>query len=125
MSDLISTFYLGSCWVNTSRDTRLDTRYDTGHKIRTRTKESRSIDRAETENQNWRKGVSTEVELNPDVWGPGLLLNQFQDHLLKKDQFVDRSLHHLPIPKNQDQFVTVCSLRTDQPGFFSQYFQVR
>ena len=31
-------------------EARYDTRYDTGYKVRTRTKESRSIDRAETEN---------------------------------------------------------------------------
>jgi hypothetical protein len=38
--------YLGSCWVNKSRyEARYDTQYDTDL-----TKESRSIDQAETEN---------------------------------------------------------------------------
>jgi hypothetical protein len=66
MSDFNLHLYLGSCWVNTSRDTRLDTILDTipDTKIRTWTKESRSIDRAE----NWeshgaeRKGVSTQSQ---------------------------------------------------------------
>ena len=72
---------LGSCWVNKSRyETRYDTRYDTGYKVRTRTKESRSIDRAETENLTElnARSLDTKVELNPDVWGPGLLLSQFR-----------------------------------------------
>ena len=42
-------------------------------------KESWSIDRAETENQSWTQGVST----RKSSW------NQFQNHLLKKDQFVN------------------------------------
>ncbi len=95
--------YLGSCWVNTSRDMRLDTILDkiTDTKIRTWTKESRSIDRAEIWESHGagslHKGVSTEVQLKSKRLRTRIL-SQFQDHLLE-DQFVDRSLHHLPIPK--------------------------
>jgi len=65
--------YLGSCWVNKSRyEARYDTRYDTGYKVR-----------------NWQRSLDTKSGWNPDVWGLRLHLNQFQDHLLKKDQFVD------------------------------------
>jgi hypothetical protein len=75
MSDFNLYLYLGSYWVNTSRDTRLDTILDTGYKVRTRTKESRSIDRAENWEQSWtERSLDTKVELNPDVWEPGLVL---------------------------------------------------
>ena len=46
MSDLISTFIQ----VQSSRYSILDTRFDTGYRNPDLTKESRSIDRAETEN---------------------------------------------------------------------------
>ena len=112
--------YLGSCWVNKSR-------YEARYSIRYRTqspdlnqKESWSIDRAETENQSWTQGVST----RKSSW------NQFQDHLLKKDQFVDDLFIIYRI--NQDQDLSkplkeepslLCSLRSDRPGFFSQIFK--
>ena len=42
-----------------------------------------------------------------------------------EDQSVDKSLQHLFFNRiNQDQLVTVCSLRTNQPGFFYQYFSL-
>jgi len=84
--------YLGSCWVNKSR-------YEARYSIRYRTqspdlnqKESWSIDRAETENQSWTQGVST----RKSSW------NQFQDHLLKKDQFVDDLFIIYRINQDQD-----------------------
>ena len=59
-------------------------------KVRTRTKESRSIDRAETENikELNARSLDTKVELK-SIRLRTKILNQFQDHLLKKDQFVD------------------------------------
>ncbi len=41
-----------------------------------------------------------------------------------EDQSVDKDLFII-YRINQDQLVVVCSLRTDRPEFFSQYFQVR
>ncbi len=93
-------------WVNKSRyEARYDTQYDTGYESGPKPK-LRSLDQlsSETENISW----------NPDVWGPGLLLSQFQDHLLMKDQFVDDLLHHLP-DQTEPGSVVRCSLRrTDQ-----------
>ena len=109
--------YLGSYWVNTSRDTRLDTILDTGYKVRTRTKESRSIDRAKTENQSWTQGVST----RKSSW------NQFQNHLLKKDQFVDDLFNIYIIYRiNQPEPGSVCvciRLRTDRTRIFKSNFK--
>jgi hypothetical protein len=116
--------YLGSCWVNKSR---YEARYSIRYRTRSPdlTKESRSIDRAETENHGAERSLDTKVELNPDVWGPGLLLSQFQDHLLKKDQFVDDlfNLHHLP-DQPKPGSVIHCSLRRTDPDFQS-IFSVR
>jgi hypothetical protein len=113
--------YLGSYWVNTNRDTRLDTRYDTRHEIRTWSK--RSLDqlielKLRITELNARS-LDTKVELNPDVWGPGSLLSQFQDHLLKKDQFVDDLFNHHHLPDQPGTRIS-CSLfvETDRPGFF-------
>jgi hypothetical protein len=118
--------YLGSCWVNKSR-------YEARYSIRYRTqspdlnqKESWSIDRAETENQSWTQGVST----RKSSW------NQFQNHLLKKDQFVDdlfqsssstgstRNLSNLS-RRTRISLLCSCSLRRTYPDFSSQYFQVK
>jgi hypothetical protein len=128
--------YLGSCWVNKSR-------YEARYSIRYRTqspdlnqKESWSIDRAETENQSWTQGVST----RKSSW------NQFQDHLLKKDQFVDDLFIIYRINQDQDlskplkeepscvrvrwdgptrifQKLCSCSLRRTDPDFSNQFFK--
>jgi hypothetical protein len=107
--------YLGSCWVN-NRDTRLDTILDTIPDLNQ--KESWSIDRAETENQSWTQGVST----RKSSW------NQFQNHLLKKDQFVDdlfqsssstgstRNLSNLS-RRTRISLLCSCSLRRTYPDF--------
>ena len=116
---------LGSCWVNKSRyETRYDTRYDTGYKVRTRTKESRSIDRAETENLTElnARSLDTKVELNPDVWGPGLLLNQFRITYWRRISSWTISSSSTGSTRNQDQFVFVF-FETNRPGFFSQCFK--
>ena len=47
------------------------------------------------------------------------ILSQFQDHLLKKDQFVDDLFNHHHLPDQPGTRIS-CSLfvETDQPGFF-------
>jgi hypothetical protein len=76
---------------------------DTGHEIRTGTK--RSLDQL-IELRIKELEAITNKESQHESWAES---SQFQDHLLKKDQFVDDlfNLHHLP-----DQPGPV------KPGFF-------
>jgi hypothetical protein len=116
---------LGSCWVNKSRyETRYDTRYDTWHKVRTWTKKSldqlielklritelnaRSLDKVELKSIRLRTRI----------------LSQFQDHLLKKDQFVDNLFIIYRI--NQEPGSVCVRDRWDEPTrIFKSMFQVR
>ncbi len=128
--------YLGSCWVNKSR---YDTQYDTGHEVRT---ELRSLDQLielKTENRAGRKGVSTrksswspkfanqesrhKVELNPDVWGPGLLLKPVTKSLTEEGSVRGRSLHHLPDQPGTRISLCSCSLRRTDPDFSVNVFK--
>ncbi len=131
--------------MNTSRDTRLDTILDTIPDTKSGP-ELRSLDQLielKTENQGAgshnAKGVSTrksswipkfankeswhkKSSWNPDVWGPGLLLNQFQNHLLKKDQFVDDLFIIYRINQDQDQFIVFIAYGPTR--IFSQFSQI-
>jgi hypothetical protein len=104
-------------FILSKHKSRYETRYDTGYKIRTRTKESRSIDRAETENQDWtQRSLDTKLSWIQTL-RTRITPKPVPDHLLKKDQFVDGSLHHLPIPSNQEPGSVCVRVRWDGPIF--------
>ena len=89
MSDFNLYLCLGSYWIQV--EIRGSIRYSIRYRIRSPelTKKSRSIDRAETENQDWtQRSLDTKLSWTQPV----------PNHLLKKDQFVDDlfSLNHLP-----------------------------
>jgi hypothetical protein len=115
---------LGSCWVNKSRyETRYDTRYDTWQSPDLNQKESRSIDRAETENHGAEQRSLDKVELK-SIRLRTRILSQFQDHLLKKDQFVDDLFIIYRI--NQEPGSVCVRDRWDEPTrIFKSMFQVR
>jgi hypothetical protein len=135
--------YLGSCWVNKSRyEARYDTRYNTGYESGPEP-ELRSLDQLielRIKELN-KRSLDTKVELNPDVWGPGLLLNQFRITFWRRISswtissifiIYQINLYCLtshggsvkPLKEDQNQFVVSFRLRTDRPGFFkSQYFK--
>ena len=80
--------YLGSCWVNKSR-------YEARYSIRYRT-QSPDLNRVliNWSSWNWERELDAK-ESRHESWAES---SQFQNHLLKKDQFVDDlfNLHHLP-----------------------------
>ena len=113
---------LGSCWVNKSRyETRYDTRYDTWHKVRTWTKKSldQLIELKLRITELNARSLDMKVELKA-IRLRTRILSQFQDHLLKKDQFVDDLFIIYRINQEPGSVVV-----RERPGFFSQYFQVR
>jgi hypothetical protein len=90
---LISKLCLGSCWVNKSRyEARCSIRYSIQYQIRIRiTEPELSLDNRTQSpdlNQKESRSLDTKVELK-SIRLRTKILNQFQDHLLKKDQFVD------------------------------------
>ena len=83
--------YLGSYWAKTSRDTRLDTILDTIPDTKSGPKPKKRLDSRSS--WNWEselnaRSLDKKVELK-SIRLRTKILNQFQDHLLKKDQFVD------------------------------------
>ncbi len=101
------------------RITEPESSLDTGHKYPDL--KSRSIDR--TENITELKGVLTQKSrAEIQSLRTGITSNQFQDHLLKKDQFVD-DLFTLHLP-DQPGTGTVCCVRCvrTEPGFSKSIF---
>jgi hypothetical protein len=107
--------YLGSCWVNKSR-------YEARYSIRYRT-QSPDLNRVliNWSSWNWERELDAK-ESRHESWAES---SQFQNHLLKKDQFVDDlfNLHHLPDQPGPVKHLTeepscVCSLRRTDPDFF-------
>ncbi len=97
---------LGSCWVNTNRDTRLDTILDTI---------------PDTKSGTNLRSLDTKSSWNPDVWGLGLHLKPVPRSLIEEGSVRGRSLHHLPLPESQpDQFVVV---NVTSHGRTTQFFQ--
>jgi hypothetical protein len=112
--------YLGSYWVNTSRDTRLDTILDTIPDTKSRP-ELRSLDQLielKTETELDGKESRYKVELNPDVWGPGLLLSQFRITYWRRiSSWTISSIFIIyRINQDQDQLYVVRCVRTN-PDF--------
>jgi hypothetical protein len=112
-------------------------RYEARYSIRYRTQSPDpnlgvSINWSSWESRSWTQGVLTQSRAEIQSLRTGITSNQFQDHLLKKDQFVDDlfSLHHLPdqpVLSESRNLSKSCVVRlhTDRPGFSSQYFHVR
>jgi len=102
--------YLGSYWVNTSRDTRLDTILDTIPDTKSGP-ELRSHDQLielKTENQELNaRSLDTKVELNPAS----------SKSLTEEGSVRGRSLHHLP-----DQPGTRISCRSWTTRIFQSIF---
>ena len=82
-----------------------------------------SIDRAETENHGAeRKESRHKVELK-SIRLRAKILSQFQDHLLKKDQFVDDLFIIYRINQEPGSVCVRVRLRTDRTRIFKSNFK--
>ncbi len=122
MSDFNLYLYLGSYWVNTSRDTRLDTILDTIPDTKSGP-ELRSLDQLiELKlriSRNWTQRSLDKVELktfeNEDP-------KPVPRSLTKEGSVRGRSLQSSSSTGSTRIRISCCSLHTDTPGFFQPIF---
>ena len=108
--------YLGSCWVKSRYEARYDTRYETGYESGPEPKEV-SINWSNREYHGAERSLDTKSRAEIQSLRTGITSNQFQDHLLKKDKFVDDLFIIYQINQEPGSVVV-----RERPGFFSQCF---